>query len=353
MSRRPEIDPAALAQIVRRYPQLGSFAGILRNGMSVNTAAATFETSEGRFFAKRYDLRVTEPHTILGEHGVILQLRAENFPTPMIHANNRGDTVTWLAEQPYAVFALAHGEDRYGDEHVFAAFHHREDARSAGAMLARFHLALRGGMLPAPKPFKGLTAQYRAMLAPDIPAALEELLVGAPVLGAYVRERAEWEDVKALLAPFAERLEPYLGGWPLGIIHGDWIKRNLFWKGHEVADVLDFDLWNVGHWVYDLALALLPIGFDWPVVLAGRAEPNHADMVAFLAGYQEVRPLEPDERAALPIVMSSARVEFYLSAVHAALLKDDEGQAAMFWDLFVRSRMWFAEHPAWAEALES
>lgn len=353
MSRRPEIESSALAQIARRYPQLGAYKGVARNGMSVNNAACVFETEAGRFFAKRYDLRTTDPHVILGEHSVILQLREANYPTPMIHANNRGDTVTWLAEQPYAVFALAHGEDRYGDDPVFGPYHHREDARAAGAMLARFHLALRGGPLPAPKPFKGLTAQYRAMLAPDIAQGLEELLEGAPLLAAYVRQRPEWADLVRLLAPYADELEPYLGAWPLGVIHGDWIKRNLFWQGHEVADVLDFDLWNVGHWVYDLALALLPIGFDWPAVLAGRSQPNHPDLVAFLAGYQEVRPLEPDERAALPLVMETARVEFYLSAVHAALAKSDEGQAAMFWDLLVRTRTWFRENPGWREALAS
>lgn len=353
MSRHPEIESSALAQVVRRHPQLGAFSGILHNGMSVNTAACVFETEAGRFFAKRYDLRVTEPYVILGEHSVILELRAASFPTPMILANNRGDTVTWLAEQPYALFALAHGEDRYGADPVFGPYHHREDARAAGAMLARFHLALREGPLPQAKPFKGLTAQYRAMLAPDIREGLEGLLAGAPRLAEYVYARPEWPDLVRLLTPYADRLEPYLGNWPLGIIHGDWIKRNLFWQGHEVVDVLDFDLWNVGHWVYDLALAMLPIGFDWPEVLAGRSQPNHPDLVAFLAGYQEVRPLEPAEREALPLVMETARVEFYLSAVHAGLLKDEEAQAAMFWDLLVRTRMWFAENPGWREALVS
>ena len=351
--RRPEIEPSALAQITKRYPAVGAFQGIVRNGMSVNTAACVFETDAGRFFAKRYDPRVTEPHALLGEHGVILQLRAQHFPTPMIHANNRGDTLTYLAEQPYAIFALAHGEDRYGDDPVFAPFRDREDARAAGAMLARFHLALREGLLPPAKPFKGLTAQYRALLAPDVPQGLEELLAGAPLLAAYVHARPEWAGLRDALAPYAEALEPHLAGWPLGVIHGDWIKRNLFWQGAAVVDVLDFDLWNVGHWVFDLALALLPIGFNWPDVLAGRGGPNHADMVAFLAGYQEGRPLERAELAALPLVMETARVEFYLSAVHAALAKGDQAQAATFWDLLVRTRGWFVANPGWREALAS
>lgn len=349
----PQIEPNALAQVVKRYPQLGAFKGVLHNGMSVNTAAAVFETEAGRYFTKRYDPRVTEPYAMLGEHSVILQLREAEFPTPVIHANNRGDTVTWLAEQPYAIFALARGEDRYAGDPVFGAYHHREDARAAGGMLAKFHLALAHGPLPAHKPFKGLTAQYRAMLAPDPAAALQELVAAHPRLSAYVAEREDWSAVLGFAAPYAAALEPYLASWPLGVIHGDWIKRNLFWQGHEVVEVLDFDLWNVGHWVFDLALALLPIGFNWPEVLAGNAQPNHPDLVAFLAGYQEVRPLDAAERDALPLVMETARFEFYLSAVHQALLKDDQGQAAMFWDLLVRTRAWFAANPGWREAVRS
>ncbi|MEB3328499.1 MAG: phosphotransferase [Candidatus Sericytochromatia bacterium] len=351
MTRFPEIEPAALTQIVARYTGLGPLRGIVRNGLSANTATCVFETDTGRYFAKRYDPRVTDPHALLGEHSIVLQLRAAGYPTPRLHANNRGDTLTWLAESPYAVFSLARGEDRYGDEPVFAPYRDREDARAAGAMLARYHLTLREGPLPRPRPFKGLVAQFQAVASADFPAALEGLVAAAPPLATYTATRPEWQDlVRGLHAP-ADRLQALARDWPAGIIHGDWIKRNLFWQGHEVVDVLDFGLWNVGPWVYDLALALLPVGFDWPRVLADEAPPNHRDMVAFLAGYQGVRPLEPDEREGLATLVETARVEFYLSAVLQALEREDQGQAAMFWDLLVATRRWFEAHPGWSDAL--
>lgn len=353
MSRRPEIEAAALAQIVRRYPGLGSLSGIVRNGLSVNTATCVFETEAGRYFAKRYDLRLTDPYALLGEHGIVLQLRAAAFPTPMLHANNRGDTLTWLAESPYAIFSLARGEDRYGDRPVFDPFEDREDARAAGAMLARYHLALREGPLPKPRPFKGMVAQYRAVLSPDFPASLEALVAEATDLAAYVGQRPEWSElVTGLIEPLT-RLQGLSPDWPVGVIHGDWIKRNLFWQGHAVAEVLDFGLWNVGPWVYDLALALLPVGFDWPSILAGSGTPNHRDLVAFLAGYQGVRPLTPGELEGLPGVMETARVEFYLSAIAQALALGDQAQAALFWDLLVRTRRYFRAHPDWKAALST
>jgi Ser/Thr protein kinase RdoA (MazF antagonist) len=351
LTRFPEIEHAALTQIVSRYGGLGPLRGIVRNGLSANTATCVFETDAGRYFAKRYDPRTTDPYALLGEHSIVLQLRATGYPTPMLHANNRGDTITWLAESPYAVFALARGEDRYGDEPVFAPYRDREDARAAGAMLARYHLALREGPLPRPRPFKGLVAQFRAVASADFPASLEGLVAEAPMLAAYVAARPDWHElVRGLHAP-ASRLHVMARDWPVGIIHGDWIKRNLFWQGNEVADVLDFGLWNVGPWVHDLALALLPVGFDWPRVLAGDAEPNHRDMTAFLAGYQAVRPLTADERDGMATLMETARVEFYLSAVAQALDRGDQGQAAMFWDLLVATRRWFEAHPGWSGAL--
>ncbi|MEB3220715.1 MAG: phosphotransferase [Candidatus Sericytochromatia bacterium] len=353
MTRFPEIAPAALSQITARYPGLGPLGGIVRNGLSANTATCVFETAAGRFFAKRYDPRMTDAYALLGEHSIVLQLRAAGYPTPMLHANNRGDTLTWLAESPYAVFSLARGEDRYGDEPVFAPYRDREDARAAGAMLARYHLVLREGPLPKARPFKGLVAQYRAVASPDFPASLEALVAEVPALAAYVSSRADWHEVVRGLHEPVGRLQAMVGEWPVGIIHGDWIKRNLFWQGHEVADVLDFGLWNVGPWAYDLALAMLPVGFDWPRLLAGQAEPNHRDMVAFLAGYQATRPLEAAEREGLAPLMETARVEFYLSAVAQALLRDDQGQAALFWDLLVATRRWFCANPTWAEAIAS
>lgn len=351
--RPPEIDAAALAQILNRYPAIGALNGILRNGLSVNTAACVFEAESGRYFAKRYDTLHVEAHSLLWEHSISLQLRAADYPTPMIHANNRGDTLTWLAESPYAIYSLAVGEDRYGDAPVFAPFADREDARAAGKWLARFHRVMAEGPLPTPRPFKGLTAQYQVLLSPQYESALADLLARDPHLEAYVMARPEWPSLVAGLAEDAAYLSRVSADWPVGVIHGDWLKRNMFWQGHDVADVLDFGMWNVAPWVFDLALALLPVGFDWPELLQGCAQPNHRDLIVFLAGYQSERPLNPSERDALPWVMQTARLEFYLSAVSVALQNADQAEAAKFWDLLVATRTYFLANPQWREVLLS
>ncbi len=367
MSRRPLIEGAALAQVVRRYPALGTFTEVLRNGLSTNSAACTFTTDMGTYFAKRYDADLRDPYSIASEHGIILQLREANFPTPLLHANNRGDTITWLAEVPYAIFGLAHGEDRYGELGVFEPFRDREDARAAGRMLARFHQILAVGLLPPPKRFRGFVAQF-ALYGPwrtppmdggepaeHALATLDALLADQPALLAFVQAQPEWEGLRGYVAARADALVPLLSELPRGIIHGDWIKRNLFWETSEVAAVLDFDLWNVGPFLYDMAVALLPCGFNWPAVLADDLGPDavdHADMMAMMAGYQEVRHLSPEERQALPLIMETARVEFYLSIMTLGLAKNDGVQVAQFWRLLCDTTAWFTRHPDWRAALD-
>jgi Ser/Thr protein kinase RdoA (MazF antagonist) len=348
---KPEIDLAALSQIVRRYPQLGDATQILRNGLSINTATCIFETTNGRYFAKRYDPLNRDTPSLMAEHSLVAHLRAANFCTPLLYANDRAETLTWLAEFPYALFALARGEDRYGNRGVFDPFDDREEARAAGATLARFHLALHTLPLPEPKPFRGLTAQYQILLAPDPEAALQALLAQQPALQQFLAEQPGFDAITQRVfrhVPVITRGQP---NWPLGIIHGDWLKRNLFWQGPDVSDVIDFELWNVAPWLYDLALALLPCTFNWPELLQGRSTPNQRDCQAMIAGYHHVRPLHPDERNGLSAMLETARFEFYLSAIGHALTHGDPAQARLFYTLLDDTTRWFETHPDWHAVL--
>jgi homoserine kinase type II len=349
--KRPLIDPAALSQVVRRYPQMGSFTGVTRNGLAVNTAACLFETSNGIYFAKRYDPRVREAAALNAEHRITLTLLAAGYPTPHLHANNRGDTLTWLAEIPYALYDLARGEPKYADAPVFSPYTDLGEVRSAGAMLARFHKILMGVDVPPPRPFAGLTAQFKAWEASTLAEGLAPLLAGAPALETYLAKYPAWLEVLSIGEARHPAINAALPSLPRGILHGDWIKRNLFFMGHEVSDVCDFELWNSGVLLYDVALALLPIGFNWPELLAGTGKPDGRAMAEFIAGYETVRALESAERAALPLVMEGARLEFYLSGVAMALDAHDAHQAALFWEVLTGSVHWFAANPGWREIM--
>ncbi|MDB5098001.1 MAG: hypothetical protein JWM80_2422 [Cyanobacteria bacterium RYN_339] len=349
--RRRMIEPALLAQVLRRYPDLGMFTGITRNGLSMSTAACLFETSNGIFFAKRYDPRTRSEAALGAEHAITKNLLQAGFPTPMLHANNRGDTVTWLAEQPYAIYDLARGEDRYGDVPVFAPYRTVAEVRSAGAMMARFHRLLMGMERPPARPFSGLTAQFLAWDAPTLAEGIAPLLSGNDALREFLDRHGAWPQVLALLEARHPAIHAALPALPRGILHGDWIKRNLFFEGTEVSDVVDFELWNTGVLIYDIALALLPVAFNWPDILGSGGKPNGEALKAFLEGYGSVRALEPAERDALPLVMEGARLEFYLSGIASTIAVNDQHQAALFWEILSGTVKWFEAHPDWRSLL--
>lgn len=344
---KPTIEPDALARVLVDYPQLGRFGAIARNGLSINTPACLFKTDRGTYFAKRYDPAVWDTEALEAEHGVITRLTAAQYPTPRLHPNVRGETITWVDARPYAIFDQARGEDRYGDTPVFAPYGTITEAEAAGAMLARFHQVFAAGPLPAPKPIRGLTVRFQLLRAPSVQAGLNELLAEAPVLRTFLRDRPELPRLLERLEHQRVGLAPELSQLPVGVVHGDFIKRNLFWEGDRVTEVLDFDLWNVGPLAHDLALALLPTGFDWPVLLAGGESVNAAAMQAMQRGYESVRPLMAPERQALPWLMESGRFEFYLSAVVTAIGRNDPAQAESFWKLLVNVYDWFTTHPDW------
>jgi Ser/Thr protein kinase RdoA (MazF antagonist) len=346
----PRIDSQALAAVVAATPELGRFEAILCNGLSLNTAACLFRTSLGTFFAKRYDPAKRDREGLEAEHALTLALMAQDYPTPRLYANRDGQTLTWEAGEPYALYAVARGEDRYREASVFGPFRSSSEATSAGGWLARFHLALAELPLPPAKPFLGITARYQWLLAPSSAQGLADLLRAAPLLSAFLEAQSEFSELKAFMEARHARLAPFAKALPVGVIHGDFIKRNLFYEGDEVSDVLDFDLWNVGPWVYDLALALLPCGFDWAAIARGEA-PRFADVRAFLHGYQGVRPLSDAEAAALPIVMESARVEYYLSLIVMALQQHDDEKAMLFWGFIVTLVRWFGANVDWSVSL--
>ncbi len=344
----PTIDPAALGAVLAHHPDLGELRGIGRNGLSVNTATCLFETARGPYFAKAYDPLQREPMGILAEHALVGHLVEGGFPTPRLLMNAAGTTVTWHEGLAFVLSEVARGEDRYGSVGVFEPFGTLPEARSAGAALARFHLALADGPRLAPKPFRGLTARYELMAAPSLRSGIDGLLEAAPLLEAFLDEQQTMKGLMDFLELRQPLVAPHLAALPCGLIHGDFIKRNLFWREHEVSDVIDFDLWNVGYWVYDLALALLPCGFDWPALLKGTGTPRLQDMEAMLAGYQSVRRLSPAEAAVLPLVMETARVEFYLGAIATQAARGDHAQAERFRTLLMDTTRWFHAHPEWS-----
>jgi len=115
------------------------------------------------------------------------------------------------------------------------------------------------------------------------------------------------------LAEQVERELPLLAanwpeGLPRGVIHADLFPDNVLMLGERVTGLIDFYFACSDLLAYDVAVTHAAWCFD----AAGRTF-NPAISAALLAGYESIRPLDADERAALPLLARGAAMRFTMS----------------------------------------
>jgi len=158
-----------------------------------------------------------------------------------------------------------------------------------GALLARMHLAGRsyGGFLEnprGPKWWRGAARQARPFLDAPRAALLEAEL--------RVQAQHRFPDL------------------PRGAVHADLFRDNALFDGGRITGVIDFYFAGVDCFVYDLAVC----ANDWCLVDPARDRRlEEARTLALLAGYRGVRPLQPGERDAWPVMLRAAALRFWLS----------------------------------------
>ncbi len=163
-------------------------------------------------------------------------------------------------------------------------------ARAAGAALAGLHLAcadFAGARANTLGP-----AQWVAAAA-EIGGRLDEI---EPGLRQLVRDR-----VAAVSAQWPRHLAH-------GVIHADLFPDNVLMLGPEVTGLIDFYFACTDILAYDLAV----LHAAWAFPRDGSA-PLPAHAAALFEGYEAVRPLSAEERAALPLLGQGAALRFLLS----------------------------------------
>jgi len=283
------------------------------------SAAALVDWAGGTVFVKRHDVRVRTPAQLAEEHAFIEHLRDRGVPAPAVLRTRAGGTVARAGGWVYEVHAAATGRDVYRDALSWTPFTSLGHARAAGAALARLHLAAASFPRPARHPAV-LTSGCDIISAPDPLAAVSHLLGRRPGLRGYLASRDWPDDITRHVLPAIQRAAPRLAALDRQWGHGDWHPSNLTWTsaapGAGVCSVFDFGLANRGYAAVDLANALERCTVNWlDLTESGRATADLAAVDALLDGYQRVRPLSPDEAAALPAVFPVVHVEYALSEV--------------------------------------
>ncbi len=120
-----------------------------------------------------------------------------------------------------------------------------------------------------------------------------------------------------LHAAVEHELNAYDGTWPddlpRGAIHGDLFPDNVFFNGGKVSGVIDFHFACTDMLAYDLAIMINAWCFDEAAVF----QPARYEHL--MAGYQAVRPLNNEEKAALPLLLRGAALRFVLSRCEEVL----------------------------------
>jgi homoserine kinase type II len=161
-------------------------------------------------------------------------------------------------------------------------------ARAVGAALAQVHLA-------------GTSYGAERANGMDLPA-WQRLIGGCG------------EDGLASIHPelgriVADELRFLESNWPAGlsrgVIHADLFPDNVLMRGNEVAGLIDFYFACNDITAYDVAVTHAAWCFSGD---GARFDPALSS--ALLQGYETVRPIAPEERAALPILARGAAIRF-------------------------------------------
>ena len=94
---------------------------------------------------------------------------------------------------------------------------------------------------------------------------------------------------------------------PGGAIHADLFPDNTFFLDGKLSGVIDFYFACSDFLAYDIAVCLNAWCFE------RRGEFNLTKGRALISSYENVRRLEPRERAAIPVLARSAAMRFFLT----------------------------------------
>jgi homoserine kinase type II len=277
-----EVSDDDLAQFIASYGlgTLLSYKGIAEGVENTNYLV---QTGKGPYFLTLYEKRVA-PADLPFFLGLMEHLAASglNCPTPVRDAEGR--MLRTLAGRPAALVTFLEG--------VWIRRPQVRHCWAVGEAMARLHLAGRSFRL----------TRTNALGLPG----------WRPL---YERFQPRAEEVAAGLSTIIESELAHLdrnwpGALPQGVVHGDLFPDNVFFLGDKLSGVIDFYFACNDALAYDVAVTLNAWCF----------EADHAFNVtkgqALLKGYQSVRPLEPAERQALPLLARGAALRFLLTRAY-------------------------------------
>lgn len=277
-----EVPDEDIARFVAAY-DIGRILSCKGIAEGVENSNFLLHTERGHYILTLYEKRV-EAADLPFFLGLMEHLARRGITCPLPVHDRTGATLGRLADRPAAIVTFLDG--------MWVRRPTAAHCAAVGEALARLHLA---GADFAPRRPNALSVASWRPLYERSKARADEV---APGLGA---------DVEAELGAL-EAAWP--AGLPTGVIHADLFPDNVFFLGERLSGLIDFYFACNDFLAYDLAVCLNSWCF----------EPDHAFNLtkgrAMLAGYLKVRPLDADERAALPLFCRGSALRFLLTRLY-------------------------------------
>jgi homoserine kinase type II len=277
-----EVSDDALADFVTRY-DIGSVVSCKGIAEGVENSNYLLRTEDNSYILTLYEKRVREEDLpfFLGlmDH---LAERGIACPTP-IHDRN-GAMLNRLCDRPAAIVSFLEG--------MWPRRPTPRHCQLLGETLARMHLAGADYRLSRPN---DLSHDGWGGLIEACGTRADEVMPGlaAELDSAYRAIEAEWP--RAL---------------PAGVIHADLFPDNVFFLRDRLSGVIDFYFACNDFYAYDIAVCLNA----WCFETDGSFNVTKARVM--LAAYRAVRPLLPDEIAALPLLARGSALRFLMTRLY-------------------------------------
>jgi Ser/Thr protein kinase RdoA (MazF antagonist) len=356
----PALNLDALRAILAKFPDLGGPTRIVSVSPRPFSAAAVVATrndhgTERPVFIKRHHRSVRDREGLLEEHRFLSHLLSNGAHVPRVVASAAGETAIEAGEWTYEVHEIPPGGDLYHDAISWTPFGSGAHAYSAGAALARLHLAAQN-FLAAPRKPRPLVASFTIFAACDPAAEMEGYLAARPALSAHRTVYNFAAQALDLLAPFHAELLPQLAVLAPLWTHNDLHASNLFWSDAgpdaRATAIIDFGLADRTNAVHDIAHAIERNIVEWLALVNDPARPDdvpiHLDHLdAFLDGYESVRALSSKESSALAPMTALCHAEFALSEADYFLgvLRSEEKAQLAYDGWLIGHARWFHSAP--------
>lgn len=277
-----EIGDDELRDFVALY-DLGEVLSCKGIAEGVENSNYLLTTVRGNFILTLYEKRVARadlPFFIaLMDH---LAHNGVACPTP-VRARD-GEALRELCGRPAAIVTFLNGMWPRRIEPFHCA--------GLGGALARLHLA--GASFPMAR-------------SNDLgPAGWRRLHAGCAARAAELQPALAAELEDELL--FLESAWP--GDLPKGVIHADLFPDNVFFRAHELSGLIDFYFACTDFFAYDIAICLNAWCFEPDLSF------NVTKARLLVGCYSKIRPLDPGELAALPILARGSALRFLLTRLY-------------------------------------